>query len=71
MFAGWLSKGLLAFLLTFALTGMASAQTKSADLPVPHRVNCIPVNVGQVDSIDQTPVLLSQTISDVVYATRS
>ena len=33
-----------AFLLTFALAGMAHGQTKSADLPVPQRINCAPAN---------------------------
>lgn len=42
MLGSWCAKGFLAFLLTFALAGLARGQTKSADLPVPQRVNCAP-----------------------------
>jgi hypothetical protein len=42
MFGNWLAKGFVAFLLTFAIAGLAYGQTKSADLPVPQRINCAP-----------------------------
>ena len=42
MAGGWLVKGLLVFLLTFAIIGPAHGQTKSADLPVQQRVVCVP-----------------------------
>jgi hypothetical protein len=42
MVGGWLAKGLLVFLLTFAFVGLAHGQTKSADLPVQQRVVCVP-----------------------------
>jgi hypothetical protein len=42
MAGGWLVKGLLIFLLTFAVVGLAHGQTKSADMPVQQRVVCVP-----------------------------
>ena len=42
MASGWLVKAMVVFLLTFAVVGLAHGQTKSADLPVPQRVVCVP-----------------------------
>lgn len=42
MFGSWFAKGILAFLLTFAMAGLARAQNKSADLPITQKLDCAP-----------------------------
>lgn len=66
MIGGWLARGLLAFLLTFAVAGLAHGQTKSADLPVPQRFDCAP-SLPPIDSLsNDLPVWFSPETSSFV-----
>jgi hypothetical protein len=70
MLADFLVRGLLAFLLTFAWVGGAFCQSKSADLPVPQRIQCKPIWIGPAGTSEESPALLSQTITDAIQSTR-
>jgi hypothetical protein len=71
MLTGWVSKALLVFLLMFTGAGLALGQTKSADLPVPQRIQCIPIHLGQAASAENLPDQMVQTITDVIQASRA
>ncbi len=67
MVGGWLARGLLAFLLTFAVAGLAHGQTKSADLPVPQRFDCAPNPAIPIDSLsNELPIWISPATSSFV-----
>ncbi len=70
MLTGWLSKGLLAFLLTFACAGLAFGQTKSADLPVPQRIQCVPIIIGPPE-FGSLPDQMAQSIMDMIQASKA
>ena len=46
MLGNWFAKGILTFLLILAVAGLAHGQTKSADLPIPQSINCMPANAA-------------------------
>jgi hypothetical protein len=50
----WITKVLCAFMATFALAGLALGQTKSADLPVPQKIDCAPLIVLPIDGVGGT-----------------
>jgi hypothetical protein len=71
MFTGWLSNALLVFLLMFTGAGLALSQTKSADLPVPQHIQCMPIHLGQAASAENLPDQMVQTITDVIQASKA
>lgn len=67
MVGGWLAKGLLAFLLTFAVVGLAHGQTKSAELPVPQRIICVPDLAIRGDfQVNEMPTWMSPSIASLI-----